>query len=107
MPSAGNDPKPPSRSLAVTEAHYARGTDPGEPSANAPLLAEHAPGVELPDIHDPDLTDAVFAEGWRLGIMSFPTFLSYTSRGVEELPAVYDPDAMRAEIARHLAAAGT
>ena len=86
---------------AVTEAHYAEGMDPNDPDAYAPLLAEHAPGVALPDIHDPALAEAAFAEGRRLGIRSFPTFLVERSDGgIIELPTHYDPDALVAEIAR-------
>ena len=84
---------------AVTEAHYRDGMDPNDPDAYAPLLAEHAPGPELPDIHDPALAEAAFADGRRLGIRSFPTFLLERDDGtLLELPTLYDPDALLREI---------
>ena len=84
--------------LGLTEAHYAEGLDPNDPDAYAPLLARHAPGVALPDIHDPELADAAFAQGRALGISSFPTFLLETARGIEAMPTLYDPAALVAEI---------
>ena len=87
---------------AVTEAHYAEGMDPNDPDAYAPLIAEHAPGVALPNIHDPALAEAAFEDGRRLGIRSFPTFLVEEDNGrIVELPTLYDPEALVAEIARH------
>lgn len=80
---------------AVTEAHYARGMDPNDPDAYAPLLAEHAPGVALPDIHDPALAEAAFAEGRAMGIRAFPTFLLERDDGsMVRLPSLYDGDAL-------------
>lgn len=90
---------------AVTEAHYRDGMDPNDAEAYAPLLAEHAPGVALPDIHDPTLAEAAFEDGRRLGIRSFPTFLvERDDGGLEELPTIYEPERLVAEIARRAAA---
>ncbi len=84
---------------AVTEAHYGEGMDPNDPDAYTVLIAEHAPGVVLPDIHDPSLAEAAFAEGRRLGIRSFPTFLLERDDGsIVELPTLYDPNALLREI---------
>ena len=77
---------------AVIEAHYGAGLDPNDPAAYAPLLAAHAPGVALPDIHDPEAREAAFAEGRALGIARFPTLLLRRADGaIEELPVIYDP----------------
>ena len=84
---------------AVTEAHYAEGMDPNDPASYAPLLAEHAPTVTLPDIHDPGLADAAFAEGRRLGIAAFPTLLVAHDDGqITPLPMNYAPAALVAAI---------
>lgn len=79
---------------AVIEAHYERGMDPNDPGAYAPLLAEHAPDLSLPDIHDPALQDAAFAEGRAAGLSSFPTLALRRADGrVEILAPEYDPEA--------------
>ena len=84
---------------AVTEAHYAEGIDPNDPDAYAPLLATHAPGVALPDLHDPALAERAFAPGRALGIASFPTFLLERDDGtVAPLPTLYDGAALVAAI---------
>ena len=83
---------------AVTEAHYAEGMDPNDPAAYEPLLDEHAPGLALPDIHDPARQDAAFAEGRAMGITSFPTFLLREGKALRVLPTVYDPEALVAAI---------
>ena len=88
---------------AVTEAHYERGMDPNDPDAYAPLLARHAPGVALPDIHDPALAEAAFAEGRAMDIAAFPTLLLDGPGGPRPMPSIYDPDALAAEIAARLA----
>ena len=86
---------------AVTEAHYREGLDPNQASSYAPLLAAHAPDVELPDLHDPVLAEGAFADGRALGVRSFPTFLLEHEDGrIEELPTLYDPDALVGEIER-------
>ncbi len=90
---------------AVTEAHYADGMDPNDPEAYAPLLAAHAPGVALPDIHDPELADGAFAAGRAMGIAAFPTFLLERDGHLETLPSLYDPDALVEEVTRRLQAA--
>ncbi|MFD0915375.1 hypothetical protein ACFQ14_03045 [Pseudahrensia aquimaris] len=80
---------------AVTEAHYAEGMDPNDPSSYAPLLQEHAPGVSLPDIRDPALAERAFEEGKRIGISSFPTFAWQDDSGMRSLPTIYDPQEMQ------------
>jgi protein-disulfide isomerase-like protein with CxxC motif len=88
---------------AVTEAHYAEGLDPNDPDAYAPLLAAHAPGVALPDIHDPALAERAFAEGRRLGIRAFPTLLLEHPDGtLAPLPMLYDPETLVGEISARL-----
>lgn len=88
---------------AVIEAHYGRGMDPNDPAAYAPLLAEHAPGAVLPDIHDPALQEAAFAEGRALGISNFPTLaLCRPGGAVEPLPVEYRPGAAAAAIGARL-----
>ena len=84
---------------ALTEAHYGRGMDPNDPQAYAPLLAAHAPCARLPDLHDPALAEAAFAEGRAMGITSFPTFLLERPDGTREtLPMIYEPDALFREV---------
>lgn len=83
---------------AVTEAHYADGMDPNDPDAYAPMLAEHAPGVTLPDLHDPVRQNAAFAEGRMMGIASFPTFALRAGGQVKILPTHYDPAALVAAV---------
>ena len=87
---------------AVTEAHYAEGFDPNDPGAYAPLIARHAPGTELPDLHDPVLQDAAFAPGRAMGIASFPTFALARGSQVTTLPTIYDPDALVAAVTQAL-----
>ena len=87
---------------AVTEAHYGEGMDPNDPEAYLPLLAEHAPGVTLPDIHDPALAEAAFADGRRIGIASFPSFLLEQGGRIEVLPTIYDPEDLIVELRRRL-----
>ena len=83
---------------ALTEAHYGAGMDPNDPAAYAPLIAAHAPGVRLPDLHDPALADAAFAEGRAMGITSFPTFLLERGGTLERLPTIYEPGALVREV---------
>ena len=83
---------------ALTEAHYGRGMDPNDPGAYAPLLAAHAPGVRLPDLHDPVLADAAFAEGRAMGVTAFPTFLLERDGTRETLPTIYEPKALVEEV---------
>ena len=88
---------------AVIEAHYGRGMDPNDPAAYAPLLAEHAPGTVLPDLHDPEAQERAFAAGRAVGISSFPTLaLRRAGGGIEPLPAEYDPAAAAAMIGDRL-----
>ena len=83
---------------AVIEAHFERGADLNDPATYAPLLAEHAPGVALPDLSDPALAEAAWAEGRAMGIRSFPTFALVRDGRAEVLPSLYDPDALIAAV---------
>jgi putative protein-disulfide isomerase len=84
---------------ALTEAHYEEGLDPNDPAAYAPLLARFAPGVALPDIHEPARAEAAFAEGRRLGIAAFPTLLLDRGDAVPvEVPMLYDSEALVARL---------
>ena len=79
---------------AVIEAHFERGADLNDPATYASLLSEHAPGVALPDLSDPALAEAAWAEGRAMGIRSFPTFAVVRNGQAEVLPSLYDPDAL-------------
>ncbi len=91
---------------AVIEAHYGDGMDPNDPAAYAPLLAAHAPGVALPDIHDRAVQDAAFADGRAMGISSFPTLALLRADGsARVLPSEYRPEAAVTMIRAHRSAA--
>ena len=93
---------------AVIEAHYGEGMDPNDPHSYAPLLAAHAPGVTLPDIVDPALQEAAFAEGRALGIASFPTLALRRADGrIEPLATEYDPEAAARTVGERRAAVRT
>lgn len=79
---------------AVIEAHFERGADLNDPATYAPLLAAHAPDVALPNLSDPALAEAAWAEGRAMGIRSFPTFAVVRGGRAEVLPSLYDPDAL-------------
>ncbi|MBM2576159.1 hypothetical protein JQC91_07560 [Jannaschia sp. Os4] len=82
---------------AVTEAHYEQGMDPNDRDAYAALLAAHAPRIDLPDLHDPALAEAAFADGRALGVQAFPTFLVRRDDGsVAPVPTLYDGAALAA-----------
>ena len=79
---------------AVIEAHFEQGMDLNDRAAYAPFVKEHAPGLALPDIHDPALAEAAFAEGRRLGIASFPSLILLEGDCIRRLPSVYDADSL-------------
>ncbi len=79
---------------ALTEAHYEEGMDLNHRQSYKLLLDRLAPSVLLPDILDPELEQAAFAEGRRLGIQSFPTFMIEKDGAYEELPTLYQPDSL-------------
>ena len=79
---------------AVLDAHFEEGADLNDPEAYAPLLARHAPGVRLPDLGDPALAEAAWAEGRALGIASFPTLVLRRGGSAEALPSAYEPEAL-------------
>ena len=89
---------------AVIEAHFRDGADLNDPATYSPLLAEHAPGVTLPDLTDPTLAEAAWAEGREIGIRSFPTFAVVRGGRAEVLPTLYDPDALIAAVRTKAAA---
>lgn len=85
---------------AVIEAHFEDGADLNDAATYRPLLERHAAGLALPDIHDPALADAAFAEGRALGVASFPTLILEAEGRREVLPTTYDPDALVAALDR-------
>lgn len=86
---------------AITEAHYEQGLDLNDTNAYTAIIEQYAPGVDLPDIHDPALAESAFAEGRRLGIQAFPTFLlEHDDGSITPLPTLYEPEALLAEIER-------
>ena len=88
----------------LIEAHFERGMDLNDRAAYAPLVKEHAPGLNLPDLHDPALVEAAFAEGRRLGIASFPSLILLEGDRIRRLPSVYDADALISAIEGRTAA---
>lgn len=79
---------------AVIEAHFEQGADLNAPETYAPLLARHAPGLALPDLHDPARAEGAWAEGRAMGVASFPTLILRRDGAVEALPSVYGPEAL-------------
>ena len=78
----------------LIEAHFEAGADLNRRETYAPLLARHAPDVALPDLEDPALRDAAWAEGRALGVSSFPTLALRGPSGVEVVPFEYDPEGL-------------
>lgn len=80
----------------VIEAHFERGADLNDPATYGPLLRAVGVEAELPDIHDAGLAEAVWAEGRRIGIRSFPTLAVVRNGRAEVLPSEYDPGRLSA-----------
>ena len=89
---------------AVVEAHFERGADLNRPETYAPILDRFELDVVLPDLDDPALAAAAWAEGRALGIASFPTLILRRAERSEVLPSVYDPDALVRRIGDRVAA---
>lgn len=87
---------------AVIEAHFEAGADLNDPESYAPLLARHAPGLRLPDLHDPAAAGAAWAEGRAMGVASFPTLALRRAGGVEALAVEYRPDDLVARLRQRL-----
>lgn len=86
----------------VIEAHFERGADLGDPATYAPLLLAEGLPQDLPDLADPALQAAAWAEGRRLGIRSFPTLALVRDGGAAVLPSEYDPARLSASVAKAL-----
>ena len=79
---------------AVIEAHFERGADLNRAETYAPLLAGLGLDPALPDLADPALAEAAWAEGRAMGLSSYPTLILDRGDGAEVLPTTYDPDAL-------------
>ena len=79
---------------AVIEAHFERGADLNRRETYGPLLEGLGLDVALPDIDDPALAEAAWAEGRAMGIRTFPTLILRRGGRAEALPPVYDPGAL-------------
>jgi len=85
---------------AVIEAHFEAGANLGDPAAYPPILAALGLDPDLPDLADPALAGAAWAEGRRLGIRSFPTLAVLRDGEAHALPSEYDPARLSALVAR-------
>lgn len=79
---------------AVIEAHFEEGADLNDPATYPPLCARLRLSWPAPDIHDPALAEAAWAEGRAMGISSFPTLVAVGPKGRRALPSTYDPEAL-------------
>lgn len=84
----------------VIEAHFEQGADLNVPATYAPLLREVGVEAPLPDIHDPDLAEAVWEQGRRIGLRSFPTLAVLKDGHARVLPSEYDPGRLSELVAR-------
>lgn len=83
----------------VVEAHHGEGADLNDPAAYAPWLAELGLPTELPDIRNPCLARAVWAEGRRIGLRAFPTLAVVRDGRARVLPPEFDPERLSALVA--------
>ncbi|MBP1805738.1 hypothetical protein [Rubellimicrobium aerolatum] len=81
---------------SVIEAHHGEGRDLNREETYAPLLAAVGLPPDLPDIHDPQLWDAVWEQGRRIGLQSFPTLAVLKDGHARVLPSEYDPERLSA-----------
>ena len=88
----------------VIEAHFEEGADLNAPATYGPLLREAGVEAPLPDIRDPDLAEAIWEPGRRIGIRSFPTLAVVKGGQARVLPPEYDPGRLSELVGR--AAAG-
>ena len=79
---------------AVIEAHFERGADLNRPETYAPLLAGLGLDPALPDLADPALAEAAWAEGRAMGLSSYPTLILRRGDASEVLPTTYEPAAL-------------
>lgn len=79
---------------AVIEAHFEDGADLGDPATYPPLCGRMGLLWPAPDLRDPLLAEAAWAEGRALGISSFPTLAVPGPEGGRVLPSTYDPEAL-------------
>ncbi len=75
----------------VIEAHFEQGADLNDPETYEPFLREVGVTRPLPDIHDPRLAEAVWEQGRRIGLRSFPTLAVLKDGQARVLPSEYDP----------------
>ena len=83
----------------VIEAHFEHGADQNDPATYAPLLASIGVTEPLPDIHDEALAQAVWEQGRRIGLRSFPTLAVLKDGQARVLPSEYDPARLSALVA--------
>ena len=76
----------------VIDAHFEEGADLNESATYVPLLAGVGVTEPLPDIHDPRLAEAVWEQGRRIGLRSFPTLAVLKDGQARILPSEYDPE---------------
>lgn len=84
----------------VIEAHFEDGADLNDPATYQPLLRELGVQAPLPDIHDPRLAEAVWEQGRRIGLRSFPTLAVLKGGQARVLPSEYDPDRLSEMVGR-------
>jgi putative protein-disulfide isomerase len=84
----------------VIEAHFEDGADLGDPATYAPLLSAAGLPPRLPDLGDRALAEAVWAEGRRIGLRSFPTLAVVRDGRAQVLPSEYDPGRLSALVAK-------
>lgn len=75
----------------VIEAHFQDGADLNDPATYGPLLASIGVTEPLPNIHDEALAEAVWEQGRRIGLRSFPTLAVLKDGQARILPSEYDP----------------
>jgi putative protein-disulfide isomerase len=85
---------------SVLDAHHGEGRDLNRVETYAPLLAAIGLPPDLPDIHDPQLWDAVWEQGRRIGLRSFPTLAVVKNGAAHVLPPEYDPERLSALVAK-------
>ena len=85
---------------SVLYAHHGEGRDLNRVETYAPLLAAIGLPPDLPDIHDPQLWEAVWEQGRRIGLRSFPTLAVVKNGAAHVLPPEYDPERLSALVAK-------
>lgn len=76
----------------VIEAHRGEGADLNDLASYAPWLAEIGLPPDLPNLHDACLAKAVWAEGRRIGLRTFPTLAVVKEGRARVLPTEFDPE---------------